>query len=205
MIPDVAIPFANSSAGKNPKDALHFFDRLGLYTTIFTDPTVQGTPNPSTTNWDTVYNCLDILRMRETPGSIYQSLVRSDDAKYLAWVLAALAPWSAVPQPATTNPKKSLPLGALAAREGIKMDNKMTSVITGAFRHREEVTSLKDAIKGENAYVNDPGTVGMSIRRWEALGGQWRLQALFALLVEVLNNPEGEQPHIWEIDLLTVC
>lgn len=28
----------------------------------------------------------------------------------------------------------------------------------------------------------------MKIRRWDSLGGHWRLQALFALLVESMNS-----------------
>ncbi len=85
-----------------------------------------------------------------------------------------------------------------------RLQRKMTSVITGAFRHQKEITSLKEAITRNDASVNDRGMVGMSIRRWEALGGQWRLQALFALLVETMNNPEGKQPILCASDSLTV-
>lgn len=47
---------------------------------------------------------------------------------------------------------------------------------------------MKDAIKNKLEYINQRDTLGMKIRYWEAMGGQWRLQALFALLVEAMNT-----------------
>lgn len=127
--------------------------------------------------------------MNETPKSIYQSLVRSDDAKYLGWILAAVAPWTTVPELVPIKKGKlPLPLGAMVAREGIKADNKVCNVVTGAFRNYEEIIKLKDDITHDESYVKERDTVGMTIRRWDAQGGHWRLQALFAILVEALNR-----------------
>lgn len=47
---------------------------------------------------------------------------------------------------------------------------------------------LKDAIKNKEDFTNQRDTLGMSIREWEARGGHWRLQVLFALLVEAMNR-----------------
>lgn len=170
--------------------SLQLIDRLGLYSTIFTDPTSPGNPAPTTTNWAIVYTCLNELKSNETPGSIYQSLVRSYDAKYLSWVLAAITPWSQMPlpQPAKPGGKLPPPLGTTVVREGLKCETKLCNVVTGAFRHHEEITALKDAIVEKKEYTSKRDTVGMTIRRWDAQGGHWRLQALFALLVEVLKR-----------------
>ena len=122
--------------------SLQLIDRLGLYSTIFTDPTTQGHPAPTTDNWAIAYTCLNELKSNETPGSIYECLVRSDDAKYFSWVLAAITPWSQMPlpQPAKPGGKLPPPLGSLVIREGIKGENKIYNVVTGAFRHHEEIT-----------------------------------------------------------------
>jgi tRNA nucleotidyltransferase (CCA-adding enzyme) len=168
--------------------ALHLIDRLDLYSTIFTDPAVEDGPSPSTMAWAVAYNCLDELRVNETPGSIYKSLVRSEDAKYLAWILAALTPWSTVPQTMSikSKGKPSIILGASVAREGIKAETKMCNVVAGAFKHYKQITALKDAVKRNDAYTKERDTIGMTIRGWDAQGGHWRLQALFALLVEAM-------------------
>ena len=186
---------SNRIAGQNPKSALEYFDRLSLYPTVFTDPTAKNIAVPDITNWHYVYNCLHDLKTHETPGSIYNSLVRSEDAKYLSWILAALTPWSLIPlpKPAIPGGKASLPLGTMVAREGIKADNKSCSVITGAFKNYEQITGLKDDIKrNQDAYIHERDTVGMSIRRWDSQGGHWRLQALLALLVEAMNHPNSQ-------------
>ncbi|TVY54405.1 CCA tRNA nucleotidyltransferase, mitochondrial [Lachnellula cervina] len=176
--------------GQNPLSALQLIDRLGLYQFVFTDPTVQNIPIPSTTNWHFAYDCLEVLKSNETPGSIYNSLVRSEDAKFIAWVLAAAAPWADVPlpQPIKTKTKLPLPFGTLVVREGIKATSKVCDVVTGAFRNFVELTGLRDAIKRNDGYVHERDTIGMSIRRWDSQGKNWRLQVLLAILVEAMNN-----------------
>lgn len=174
--------------------ALHLIDRLGLYSTIFTDPGVQDGPTPDATAWAVAYTFLEELRTNETPGSIYKSLVRSDDARYIAWVLAALTPWSTVPQTMSVKSKgkPSIIIGAAVAREGIKAETKICNVIGGAFKNYEAITALKDAINRNDVYTKERDTVGMFIRGWDAQGGHWRLQALFALLVEAMNQSESK-------------
>jgi hypothetical protein len=172
---------------------LQFFDRLGLYSSIFTDPTAQESVIPQTRKWHLAYECLDILRKNETPGSIYDTFVRSDEARYLAWLLAAFAPWAEIPLPVSPpNSKLLAPLGTNAAREGLKAEGRVCNILTGAFRHVDEIINLKEAINNKDAYINQRDTLGMSIRGWEAQGGQWRLQALFALLVEAMKCDQVE-------------
>ncbi|ESZ95202.1 hypothetical protein SBOR_4433 [Sclerotinia borealis F-4128] len=183
--------------GNNPWQSLHLIDRLGLYSTIFTDPIAGDVPVPDTSNWRIVYDCLEQMKSNETPDSIYKSLVRSDDAKYIAWVLAALTPWSAIPPAQATKPggKAPPPYGALVAREGLKGDSKLCNMVAGAFKQHAEITELKDAIKRNDSYIHQRDTIGMMIRKWDSQGGHWKLQVLFALLVEAskLEGAEGYQ------------
>ncbi|RDW69700.1 hypothetical protein BP6252_08720 [Coleophoma cylindrospora] len=180
--------------GKGPRDALQFIDRLGLYSTIFTDPHLKPIPAPDSSRLKLSYECLENLRVNETPGSIYQSLVRSDDARYFAWILAALTPWSQIPGEVPIKPggRATIPYAAMVAKEGIKANNKICSVVTGALRNYIQITELKNAINNEDARISERDTIGMQIRRWDFLGGHWRLQALFALLVEASNSTEQE-------------
>ncbi|ATZ55574.1 Bccca1 [Botrytis cinerea B05.10] len=181
--------------GNNPWLSLNYFDRLGIYSTIFTDPTAHEIPAPDTSSWRIVYDCLKEMTLNETPDSIYKSLVRSDDAKYLAWILAALAPWTAIPPAQAAKPggKTPPPYGALVAREGLKAESKLCNMVAGAFKQYAEITELKDAIKRNDSYVHERDTVGMMIRKWESHGGQWKLQVLFALLVESLKLESSEE------------
>ncbi|EKD21680.1 poly A polymerase head domain-containing protein [Drepanopeziza brunnea f. sp. 'multigermtubi' MB_m1] len=192
----------NTKIGRDPKGSLALINRLGLYSTIFTDPTTEGNPVPETTHWPVVYECLDQLKSNETPGSVYKSLVRSDDAKYLSWILAALTPLSQfpLPRPANGSYKIPLPLGFKVAREGLKLESKICNVITGAFRHREEITELKNAIKRKDVRSSQRDTVGMTIRRWDAQGGHWRLQALFAILVDAFNQASTCEPIFLSVE-----
>ncbi|TVY64215.1 CCA tRNA nucleotidyltransferase [Lachnellula suecica] len=196
--------------GNNPRSALQLINRLNLYPVVFTDPTIEGVPIPSTSKWHFAYDCLEELKSNETPGSIYNSLVRSDDAKFIAWVLAAVAPWANIPTPEPAKPKTKppLPFGTLVVREGIKTNSKVCDAVTGAFRNFEEITKLRDAIKRKDASINERDTVGMLIRKWDFLGKNWRLQVLLAVLVEGMNNGESSYENLfrdWQlfIDHLT--
>lgn len=178
-------------SGNNPRRALELIDQLGLYPTIFTDPTIKTPPVLNPSHWHFTYNCLALLESNNTPGSIYQSLIRSDDAKYLAWILASLTPLSAISnsQLDEVGTRLPLPYATNVAREGIKADNKVCSVVTGAFRNYREIIKLKDAIKRKDSYVTERDTLGLMIRKWDYSGGQWKVQVLFALLVESFHQP----------------
>ena len=176
--------------GNNPRGAMQLIDQLGLYPIIFTDPTTNSTPVPDSSHWHVIYNCLALLESNKTPGSIYQSLIRSEDAKYLAWILAALTPLTATPNPENVGGKLPFPYATNVAREGIKADNKICSHVTGAFRNYRDIINLKDAIKRKDSFVTERDTLGMMIRKWDSLGGQWRVQVLFALFVESLQQAD---------------
>lgn len=181
--------------GNDPLGALRLIDRLGLYSTIFTDPGMVDTPQPDSSKWAIAYECLEKMRLSASIGSIYQSIVRSEDSTYLSWILAALTPWSTVPQimSVKSKGKPSIIIGAAVAREGVKAESRTCGVIAGAFKNYKAITDLKDAINRKEAWTNERDTVGMAIRAWDSQGGRWRLHVLFALLVEALHTckPKG--------------
>jgi len=142
------------------------------------------------------YECVEYLSRTQGPGSLYDVLVRTDEARYFVWVLAAVAPWEQVDDPRPPKPvTKQLPLPAQAAREGIKAPNKLCDVITAAHRHRRDIAQLKQAVWDGEPQVHERDRIGMAIRDWDSRGGQWRLQVFYAILVEMisLKDAAGER------------
>ena len=184
----VGIEVEKMIKGKYPRDALGLIDRLGLYHTIFTDPAQPGFTKPDLTGWTAAYECLDFLEKTKTPGSIYDVLVRTEEARYLAWMLAAITPWGKIAPPAPPSAKRPPPPPAvIALREGIRGTNKLCDVVNGAYCHRAQITSLKQAVCDKAPYINERDRFGMAIREWEARGSNWKLQVLFAVLFDVLT------------------
>ena len=178
----------------NPHYALQLIDRLGLYSTIFTNPISKDQIIPSTDDWVRAYNCLYEMKLDESMKRVFDILVRTDEEEYLAWFLVTLTPWSTLPLYSDDKPKGSKgasPRGTLAAREGVKATTRMCDLVTGTFEHYDTISDLKNAILKDDAWVYERDTVGMGIRRWDAKGGHWRLQMLFALLVESMQNGDG--------------
>ncbi|KAI1383614.1 uncharacterized protein F4822DRAFT_82775 [Hypoxylon trugodes] len=173
--------------GNHPRRSLEYIDRLGLYHTIFTDPSSADLPTPDISNWNLAYELLDYLRQSKTPGSIYDVLVRSEEAAYYAWVLAALCPWESVEPLPTARPAKGKPpppFATRAAREGIKANNKLCDLTTAAHNNKKEITVIVRAIEESAPYTKERDTLGMAIRRWDSKAGHWRVQVLYALLTE---------------------
>ncbi|EPE35760.1 Poly A polymerase C-terminal region-like protein [Glarea lozoyensis ATCC 20868] len=194
----VGVELEKMLKGKHPREALHLIDRLGLYSVIFTDPTKDAASSPAVENWKLVYDCLETLQGNKTPGSIYDTLVRSEDAQFVAWILAAVTPWSSVPLPeAKPGAKLLLPYATLVGREGIKVNNKISDIITAAFRNLDEITALRNAIQKKEPYVSERDTLGMMIRRWDWQGKNWRLEVLLAIFVEVLNKAQADYTEIF--------
>jgi len=128
-------------------DALKLIDRLGLYNTVFTDPGKE-VPIPDSSDWHVAYNLLSTLKNTKTPGSVYHTLVRSEEAKFQAWILAALVPWAKIEKSKKSGAKaiENEPYVTDVVRRGVALDSKTCSILTGAFDNRKEITHLKDAI-----------------------------------------------------------
>lgn len=165
--------------------ALKLIDRLGLYHAIFTDPGRPQMPTPDTTNWGTVYTCLESLAADTSPDSIFARLVANDEEKYAAWVFATIVPWEQLPDDPPKRGKLALPLPTLVAREGFKAPNKVSDIITPAHRHRPEMVELKDVVCTAEARMSQRDFFGMAIVEWDSKGGHWRLQLLYAILADI--------------------
>ncbi|KAI0021576.1 hypothetical protein F4780DRAFT_770086 [Xylariomycetidae sp. FL0641] len=181
--------------GNHPRESLKYINDLGLYHTIFTDPTESNVPTPDISNWPRVYDCLEFLRINKTPGSIYDTLVRTEgrteeeEAAYFAWVLAALAPFEDIQQLIPTKGSKSpLPLKTLAAREGIKAPHKLRQLVAASYDNRKDILFLKHAVCQKACFIGERDRFGMAIRRWDMRAGHWRLQVLSAILVDAMRS-----------------
>ncbi|KAI3323554.1 hypothetical protein HD806DRAFT_522701 [Xylariaceae sp. AK1471] len=185
----VGVEIEKMLKGQHPQKSLQYINDLGLYHTIFTDPTKSDMPSPDLSRWHCAYECLDYLFRNQTPGSIYSILVRTDEASYYAWTLSALSPWEYVDEPLHVGKGRPPPhLAALAGREGIKAPNKLCELITAAHRNRADILALKTAVVQKAAHITERDRFGMAIRQWDAKGGYWRLQVLFTLLVEAMQR-----------------
>lgn len=131
---------------------------------------------------------------------VFDLLVQSDEDRYLAWFLVALTPWSTLPLYSEDKPrgtKGAVPCGTLAAREGVRATTRICGIVTGAFEHFESISALKKAVLEDEAWTYERDTVGMKIRCWNAKGGHWRLQMMFALLVESMHTDGGGERSIF--------
>ncbi len=149
-------------------------------------------PTPDLSNWSAAYECLQLLEQGRKPGSIYDVLVVDPDARYGAWNLAALTPWAQLPEdkPAKKG-KPPTPWATQAIREGIRAPNKLCNLAEGAHRHRSEIQELKKIVCEEQPTMKERDRFGMAIRGWDSKGGQWRLQVLYAVLVDAEMRTGG--------------
>lgn len=146
-------------------------------------------PRPDISTWPTAYECLQFLEENKTPGSIYELLVTTEESRYYAWALSTLTPWEQLPDdPPLKSGKPALPLSTQAAREGFKAPNKLSDIVTAAHRHRPAILALKRLVCEKDGKMNKRDHFGMSIREWDNRGGNWRLQVLFAILVDVAGR-----------------
>jgi tRNA nucleotidyltransferase (CCA-adding enzyme) len=163
-------------------------------------------PAVSTANWQAAYDCLSSLISNESPESVYKLLVRSEEANDLTWFLAALAPWAILGSPAITKigGKQPFPYATLVAREGIKANNRLCDVVTGAARHIEDISKFKDEVLGGKSFEHERDILGMKIREWETNGGHWRVQVVLAIMIEAMKTDvsSGESAGF---DLVDLC
>jgi len=130
--------------------ALHFINRFRVVLDCIYDPT-----RSDARGWLPVigkrYDCLDVMRSNESPGSIYKLLVRSSDAADLSWVLAAFITWAPFgPSSARSVEEKSIMHPH--SREGIKANNGLVELVMEPLGI-DEITKLKDAYWDAGAYI----------------------------------------------------
>ncbi|TKA33786.1 hypothetical protein B0A50_00622 [Salinomyces thailandicus] len=192
----VGVEMEKALRGPDPYGAMRLVSELGLYETIFSDPTVETVEHyrPETEGWRMLVDYLrDTLSVQ---GPLSDILVRDDEERFIAWQLAALVPYRDAPQPPPAAPgrRPPPPVAATVAREGVKATNKVTDIVTAAVKAQEEISSLVDRfndrkrrpeklIEGDDPMARD--VLGMAIRRW---GASWRSLVMYSLLVDATEN-----------------
>ncbi|KAJ8611706.1 hypothetical protein MRB53_037817 [Persea americana] len=157
------------------------------------DPTTTHSYTPDTMQWPFTYEFTATFLNGNVLPDVAGSLAPDDEARYLVWVLTAMAPFDDAPvlEPVKPGGKLPSPMIVIAAREGIRASNKVADLLLAAHKNHEDIIAVKDAFlkaaKSSIASRSEPDvtgrdTLGMAIRRW---GATWRLQCVFALLLEV--------------------
>lgn len=118
-------------------------------------------------------------------------LLRDPEDRYVAWMMSCFVPWARIQTP-TFNSKNPTHFAAVAAREGIKADNKLTKIIKDAVLELESVIKMKDSVVSWTKSstlppeMRDQSSIreiqGQTIRHW---GPRWRSIAIYALLVQL--------------------
>lgn len=180
--------------GQHPRESLKFFNRLGLYSTIFTYEDLKGgeVAQPDTVRWKLAYNCLETIRSDESADSLNKVLIQADknkEAVYHAWLLAALTPWAVIPLP-PANPRGKMedPPATQAVKNGLKLSSSICNLVTGAVRSLPQILEWKKAVLKKQPSIHERDNLGMAIRRWGGMDGNWRLPVLFAILVEAMET-----------------
>ncbi|CAF9927268.1 CCA tRNA nucleotidyltransferase, mitochondrial [Imshaugia aleurites] len=193
--------------GPGPHKALCLIDRLGLYNEVFTDPTDADCKLVDTANWHRAYDQLrDIIQAGSKGSKLPKSietvrsiLLGSPEDLYHAWILTCFVPWAREP-PKSRQKSSKRPMSAagLAAREGIKAENKICRLVDDAVFHLQDIVEKKGAICHEDQTTplpstRDPGVSagaqreiqGLAIRKW---GSSWRSSVMYALLTEIAET-----------------
>ncbi|KAF2754439.1 poly A polymerase C-terminal region-like protein [Pseudovirgaria hyperparasitica] len=198
----VGIEFEKMLKGPDPCEALSLIDKLGLYNTVFDDPTQKHDFLPEVARLPLAYRFVSkLLRADRTDSAslatVLPILIRNVEDRYLAWVLSSLVPYADAPV-ITTGKGKPQQLAAVMAREGVKAPNRYSDIVAAAARNFGDIKNVKDQfcrqkkLSKKNAEDGDAtgrDTLGMAIRQW---GSSWRQQTLYALMHEIVNAPDSE-------------
>ncbi|KAI9713441.1 MAG: CCA tRNA nucleotidyltransferase, mitochondrial [Bogoriella megaspora] len=191
-------------SGPRPHMALDLIERLGLYSTIFTDPTKEIKYKPEVHRLQSASNTLKIILnlQDESRNSILREIVLiTPEERYMAMLIVAHIPWvdAPIPEPLKPGKKAPPPIPVAVAREGIKAPNKICDVLSAAVSSSENIIQLKDRLAERKRYPRrridgeDPASrdvLGMAIRSW---GASWRSQVLWTLLSEVSNDTANQE------------
>ncbi|KAJ5894690.1 hypothetical protein N7495_006381 [Penicillium taxi] len=193
----VAAELEKMLRGPDPRGALELIDRIGLYSTIFANH--QDNVKASTSTWPIAYNSLPFLlhpelhqdeTAQEVLGRLRQILFRDPASAYHAWMIAAFAPWTAIPPRAATGPKykpqTTRPVDV--ARDSLRSDNKTMTILRDATWNYKDIIEFKSSLlvnseRDLSAEVRQQ--VGLRIRLW---GKDWRLCIVLAFLQELMQG-----------------
>ena len=213
------VVFLLTRLGPHPETALQRIDRMGLYNTVFTNPTDVECVHVDTTRWSLAYgHLLNMLKLQPEESSspskaFIGKLLRDSDEVFLAWMLVCFIPWAKIeskPSKKLTSKQPPSP-ASLAAREGIKADNKICKIVDDAVHSLQDVINLKDSFiesktddstRKRKLGMDDRAMHGQAIRQW---GSHWRCNAIFALLTQISegNSSTGKSDLLVSITVLT--
>jgi tRNA nucleotidyltransferase (CCA-adding enzyme) len=195
----VGVELEKALRGPDPHDAMRLVYELGLYFTIFSDPTVEDSKHYRPDTEGTVALIDELKSLLNSGSDLPELLVRDADERHLAWMMTAVVPYRDAPLPEAPEPgrKAPPPIPTGVTREGIKATNKVCDVVTSSVRNLNEITRLVDGVDTQKRRAQKtPGsedltardTLGMAVRRW---GPTWRSQVMYALLVELVDHRDN--------------
>lgn len=100
-----------------------------------------------------------------------------------------MSPW--IPEKDHSGRKQkanALPRVGIIAREGFKASNKLTTVMAACHKHHAEILDLKKAVCENSPIIEQRDTFGMAIRKWEAVGGHWKVQVLGVIMMDAMEQ-----------------
>ena len=192
---------ADIRQGPDPRGALSIIERLGLYRTIFDDPTQNLHYQPDLEAFSISYNALAVLvcpsAHNDATEAIARLLLRNDEDRYMMWILSAIIPWADAPVLDSLKQGSSKPVLAAVcvAREGIKVPNKICEVVGASIKNLSDITTVKNNFisqhdsSGKSAVVHEDFKsreyLGVAVRRW---GSSWRSQLTFAMAHDMSHS-----------------
>lgn len=192
----VGVELEKALRGPDPHDAMRLVYDLGLYFTIFSNPTLDDSKHYRPDTEGTIALIDELKTLLASGEDLPELLVRDADERYMAWLMTAIVPYRDAQQAEAPEPGKKIPppVPTGVAREGIKATNKVCDIITSSVRNLNEIARLVDGVDTQKRSAKQtPGsedltardTLGMAVRRW---GPTWRSQVMYALLVELVEH-----------------
>jgi tRNA nucleotidyltransferase/poly(A) polymerase len=172
--------------GPDPRKGLELIDSIGLYSCVFVEPSQPDFYTPDLTNWRDSYDTLSQLleaTESESGAQLSSILIRGKEDEYLAWILAAMVPYSNSPKIRTKKGKKMEHMIVRVAREGLKLPSRIIDILSSS---NDNMDQIKQFVLEK---TNQRDRIGMAIRQW---GPTWRLQTLFAILHEIYLKPRDK-------------
>ncbi|KAG8527456.1 uncharacterized protein KY384_007608 [Bacidia gigantensis] len=205
----VGIEVMKMLKGPNAQVALALLDGLSLYNSVFT--TTDYGP-VETSGWSRAYLTLhyiseadDLDEKHLSAKIIKKLLLRDADDTYLAWTMTCFIPWGRIaPRNTLGSTTKRVPSPAsLAAKDGIKADNRITKLIDDAVFHLQDIIAQRSTNVQDETLTTSPlkrkfstnlrVSQGQAIRRW---GGQWRACVIFSLMTECSELPSDQDVQL---------
>lgn len=153
--------------GPDPHTGLTLINDLGLYSTVFADPTKDDSPDFSKAQ--AAYDALQHILAHRSGLCL---ALRPKEHQDLSWLLAVYVPWYSHGSKRATQ----------AAREGIRATNTMSKVLDDAISSRQAIDTAVQQVERGTA---TRGSVGMLLR---GLKAQWRSHVLYALLCDAADG-----------------